>query len=138
MAYVSQERKAKLAPAIKAVCKKYGIRASLAVRHHSTLVLNIKSGKIDFIDNCNQTCGRDHYQVSRGFQPIKDGYISVNPYHYKSHFSGRALKFLSEVIPLMNGPDYFDESDIQTDYFHCSHYIDVNIGRWDCPYALDA
>jgi hypothetical protein len=60
----------------------------------------------------------------------------VNPYHYKSHFSGRALEFLQEVIPAMYGPDYFDHSDIQTDYFHCSHYIDVSIGRWNSPYAL--
>lgn len=137
MAYVSQELKAKLAPQIKAVCKKYGIRASLAVRHHSTLVLNIKSGKIDFIGNCNLVCGRDHYQVSRGFQPIKDGYVSVNPYHYKSHFSGRALKFLCEVIPLMYGPDYYDHSDPQTDYFNCSHYIELSIGKWDKPYIVE-
>ena len=34
------------------------------------------------------------------------------------------------------GKDYFDHSDAQIDYFHCSHYIDVNIGRWDQPYAL--
>ena len=115
MAYMSQEHKAKLAPTIKAICKKYGIKASLAVRHHSTLVLNVKQGNIDFGGN----------------------YIQVNPYHYKSHFTGRARDFLSEVVPAMYGPDYFDESDIQTDYFHCSHYISVNIGQWDKPYALE-
>ena len=36
----------------------------------------------------------------------------------------------------MYGDDYFDESDSQTDYFHCSHYIDVNIGRWNEAYKL--
>ena len=51
MAYVSQEMKAKLAPTIKAICKKYGIKATLAVRNHSTLVLNIRQGEIDFIEN---------------------------------------------------------------------------------------
>ena len=55
MAYVSQELKAKLAPKIKAICKKYGVKASLAVRHHSTLVLNVKSGKIDFINDYGDT-----------------------------------------------------------------------------------
>lgn len=136
MAYVSKELKAKLAPAIKAVCKKYGVRATLAVRHHSTLVLNIKSGTIDFIGNCNRTCGQDHYQVSRGFQPIKDGYVSVNPYHYRSHFSGRALKFLSEVIPLMNQGNH-DNSEPQTDYFDVGWYVDINIGKWDKPYTVE-
>ena len=32
MAYVSQKDKAKLTPAIKAVLKKYGVKASIAVR----------------------------------------------------------------------------------------------------------
>jgi hypothetical protein len=51
MAYVSQDMKAKLAPTIKAICKKYGIKASIAVRHHSTLVLNVRQGSIKFIEN---------------------------------------------------------------------------------------
>ena len=136
MAHMSQEHKAKLAPTIRAICKRYGIRATLAVRNHSTLMLTIKQGEIDFIGNSNQVCGNDHYQVARGFKPNTSGYESVNPYHYRSHFSGRALEFLQEVIPAMYGPDYFDHSDSQSDYFHCSHYIDVSIGRWNSPYAL--
>ena len=136
MAYMSQDHKAKLAPTIKAICKRYGIKATLAVRNHSTLMLTIKQGEIDFIGNSNQVCGNDHYQVARGFKPNTSGYESVNPYHYEKHFSGRALEFLQEVIPAMYGPDYFDHSDAQTDYFHCSHYIDVSIGRWNNPYAL--
>lgn len=128
MAYVSQELKAKLAPNIKAICKKYGVKASLAVRNHSVLCLNIKSGKIDFLGN-----------YARGFNqanPQRD-YIQVNTYWYQDHFDGKAKEFLSEVIPAMYGPDYYDNSDIQTDYFDCSHYINVNIGQWNKPYTVD-
>ena len=60
MAYVSQELKAKLAPAIKSICKKYGVKASIAVSNHSTLVLNIKQGRIDFIENFIEKIGRAH------------------------------------------------------------------------------
>ena len=35
MAYVSQKDKAELAPGIKAVLKKYKMKASIAVRNHS-------------------------------------------------------------------------------------------------------
>jgi hypothetical protein len=136
MAYMSTERKQERAPAIKAVLKKYGVKGSLSVRNHSTLVLTIKSGSIDFIGNSNRVCGASHYQVASGFQPNTRGYSDVNPYHYQSHFDGKALKFLSEILPLMYGSDYFDHSDAQTDYFHCSHYVDVNIGKWDKPYIL--
>ena len=48
MAYVSKELKAALAPKIKAVLKKYNVKGSIAVHHHSSLVLNIKSGAVDF------------------------------------------------------------------------------------------
>ena len=130
MAYMSQEHKAKLAPTIKAICKRYGIKATLAVRNHSTLMLTVKQGEIDFIGNFNRVMHRKEAQ-----QTNRD-HIDVNPYHYSKHFDGRALEFLKEVIPAMYGPDYFDHSDIQTDYFHCSHYIDVSIGRWNSPYAL--
>ena len=135
MAYVSQELKSKLSPAIKAVCKKYGIKASIAVRNHMTLCLNIKSGSIDFIGNSNRVCGADFYQVSRGFTPNTTGYDQVNPYHFQSHYDGDAKAFLSEVLAVMNDGNW-DKSDIQTDYFNVGWYVDVNIGSWNKPYTV--
>jgi hypothetical protein len=135
MAYMNQERKAERAPAIKAILKKYNVKGSLAVRNHSTLVLNIKSGAIDFIGNSNKVCGADHYQVARGFKPNVSGYDDVNPYHYRSHYSGKALSFLKEVFAVMNKGNH-DNSDVQTDYFDVGWYVDVNIGKWDKPYEL--
>lgn len=132
MAYVSQELKAKLAPRIKAICKKYGVKATLAVRHHSTLVLNIKEGRIDFITNYAQTTGKGADDWA-----VKKGNIDVNTYHYKNHFSGKAYNFLSEIVPAMNNGNH-DNSDIQSDYFDVGWYIDVNIGKWDKPYQLTA
>ena len=120
MAYVSQQMKAELAPAIKAICKKYGVKGTLAVRHHSTLVLNIKSGKIDF--EKSSTTQHFNYQV--------------NTYHTDSHYTGKAKKFFAEVIAAMKGPKFFDHSDAMTDYFHCSHYIDINLGTWNKPYIV--
>jgi len=135
MAYVSQELKSKLSPAIKAVCKKYGVKASIAVRNHMTLCLNIKSGSIDFIGNSNRVCGADFYQVARGFKPNTTGYDQVNPYHFQSHYDGDAKAFLSEVLAVMNDGNW-DKSDIQTDYFNVGWYVDVNIGSWNKPYTV--
>lgn len=137
MAYMSQAKKAELAPAIKAICKKYGIKASLAVQHHSGLVLNIKEGPIDFIGNSNAVCAADFYQVAQGFQPNDSGNQSVNPYHYKKHYDGKALAFLEEVIPAMMIGNH-NNSDIMTDYFDVGWYIYVNVGQWDKPYKVVA
>ena len=135
MAYVSQELKAKLTPTIKAICKKYGVKASLAVRNHSTLVLNVKQGRIDFIGNFNNIA--KNRNTALGPAVAAENYIGVNVYWFQEHFDGRARNFLSEIIPAMKGADYFDDSDSMTDYFHCSHYFSVNIGRWGRPYALE-
>lgn len=124
MAYVSQELKAKLSPIIKSICKNYGVKASLAVSNHSTLVLNIKSGSIDFFKSYN-----------RDLNKPENGYIQVNPYWYNDHFDGVAKEFLSEVITAMNEGN-FDKSDSQTDYFHVGWYVNVNIGKWNKPYQL--
>jgi hypothetical protein len=141
MAYMSQERKQQRAPIIKAILKKYGVKGTLAVRNHSTLVLNIKSGKIDFIENYIGTNGSKHYNVMSQDQIdyIRNNKsLDVNPYWYQDHFSGDAKDFLKEVLDAMYGSDYFDESDAQVDYFHCSHYVDVNIGSWNKPYTVEA
>lgn len=134
MAFMSQEKKKELAPAIKTVLKKYGIKGSLAVDNNSTLVLNIAEGPIDF-------CG-DYWEVGSKREPNylperKEDvtYIQVNHYHYDKHFSGKAKKFFSEVIPLMNIGNY-DRSDVMSDYFDVGWYVAVNVGKWNKPYKL--
>ena len=133
MAFMSQEKKKALAPAIKMVCAKYGIKATLGVHHRSTLVLNISEGPIDFAASITRMMEKNPRYESSWAKPTN--YMIVNPYHYKDHFDGTALEFLSEVIPLMNVGN-FDHSDISSDYFSVGWYVDVNIGKWDKPYIL--
>ena len=118
MSYMSQEKKKELAPRIKGVLKKYGVKGSIAVRHHSTLVINLKSGVINFKTQS------EHYQV--------------NPYHVESQWTGVAKEFLLELLEAMKGEGtgWFDKSDIMTDYFHTAWYNDINIGQWNKPYQL--
>jgi len=133
MAYINQEKKAEIAPIIKAICKKFGVKASLAVGNHSTLVLNVKSGSIDFIGNFNKTIS-DQPGGFRNGTPA-EGSLQVNPYWFQEHFDGKAKKFLKEVLEAMNNGNW-DKSDIQSDYFNVGWYVDVNIGRWNKPYIV--
>lgn len=136
MAYMSQEKKAKIAAKIKPILKKYGVKGSLSVRHHSTIVLTLKSGKIDFIANSNRVCSASHYQVSNGFRPNTSGYSDVNPYWFQEHYDGVALKFLKEAFAALKGADWYDRSDAMTDYFDTAYYVDLNIGKWNKPYIV--
>ena len=129
MAYMNQERKAQLAPAIKAICRKYGIKATISVNNYSTLNLNVKSGKIDFLASGKRcgSYGEDNTEVAN----------TVNPYWYHQHFDGVALEFLTKVHEAMNTGNH-DNSDIMTDYFDVGWYAHVNLGRWNKPYKLEA
>lgn len=111
MAFMNSERKAQRMPAIKAVLKKYNMKGTVSVRHYSTLVVTLTSGPLAL--------------------------TGVNPYWIEEHYAHDtvARDFLLELKAAMLGDDYFDHSDIQTDYFHCSHYIDIKVGKWNKEYV---
>jgi hypothetical protein len=138
MAYMNQEKKARIASLLKPILAKYGVKGTLAVRNHSTIVLNIKSGAIDFIQNY-LTTDRTSLQYAMSEEQYnhvyEKRYLDVNPYHYQNHFSGTAKQFLNEVMAAMNAGNH-DNSDIQTDYFDVGWYVDVNIGQWNKPYEV--
>lgn len=136
MAYMSQERKAEIAPKVKAILKKYHLKGSLAVRNHSTLVLNIKSGVIDFVTNYNKTNSEDPYMQARGDAYVAKDYIDVNVYHFDKHFTGQARKALEELYKAMMVGNH-NNSRIEVDYFDVGWYVDINIGKWGKPYELE-
>lgn len=140
MAYMSQEKKASIAPKIKAILKKYGMKGSLAVDGHSSLVLNLKSGSLDLIENYIETITKKRHwaevDVANETEYLRKGKnMTVNPYWYHEHFSGDSLKFLSEVMPAMNDGNW-NNSDIQTDYFDVGWYVEVRVGKWNKPFEV--
>jgi hypothetical protein len=115
MAYFSKEMKAAIAPKISALLKEYGVKGSLAIENYSAVVLNLRSGAIDF--------GREYDQV--------------NVYHVDSFYSGKAKEFLLKAVEILNTGNY-DNSDAQSDYFDRGFYISINVGRWDKAYVVSA
>jgi antitoxin component of RelBE/YafQ-DinJ toxin-antitoxin module len=111
MAFMNQEMKKKLAPGIKEVLKKYGMKGTLAVRDHMVLVVNIKEGVLPFED-----------------------YEQVNPYHVSRFYEGEKRNFLTELLAAMRGDMWYDNSDAMTDYFDTAYYMNINVGNWNKPY----
>ena len=121
---MSQENKAMLAPGILAVCGKHGVKATLSVRHHSTLVITLKSGPVDF--------AADYVRGDRGGF---DGCGTINHYWFREHYTGRALAFLSELIPALNVGNH-DRSDLQSDYHDVGWYTEIRVGSHERPYQV--
>lgn len=143
MAYMSQEKKAKIVAAVKPILKQYGVKGTFAVRNHSTICLNIKEGKIDFIENFISTDSNVMHGRKMSEDQVeyirKNKTLDVNPYWFQDHFSGKAKEFLTKVFTAMKSAgEWYDRSDIMTDYFDTAYYVDVNIGKWNKPYQTVA
>ena len=117
MAYVSKETKKELAPAIKKVLAEYGVKGTIKVDHHSTLIVTLR-------------------KVPAGLFTTKEFTGDVNIYWIDEHFTGVARKFLTELLASMKGDKWFDKSDSMIDYFHTAWYNDINIGKWNKTYEL--
>ena len=140
MAYMNQERKAKIATALKPILAKYGVKGSLSVRNHSSIVLTLKSGKIDFIENFIKTDHESNIGRKMAQDQIdylrKNQSMDVNPYWFQEHFTGKAKEFLTEAFKALKSADWYDESDAMTDYFNTAYYVDLNVGKWNKPYIV--
>jgi len=121
---MNQEKKKIIASKLKPVLKKYGVKGTLSVRNHSSIVLNVKSGPVDFIKDYGDA------EDARKFG------IQVNPYWFEEHFTGKSKKFLKEAFDALKSAGYYDRSNAQIDYFDTAYYYDINIGRWNKPYEL--
>ncbi len=133
MAYMSQEKKKMLAPQIKAVLKKYGVKATISVSHHSTLVVTLREGPFDIIAEYNKIAEeKGKYAAS--------WYMDVNPYWIDDNHAGEIRDFLNELKDAMNGKGAevknHNNSNPMTDYFDVGWYIRISVGRYDKPYKV--
>ena len=135
MAYIRKEDKAIIAELMKPILKKYKVKATLSISNNSTIYLNVKSSPIDFIGIFNENVVKEDFHTN-----YKIDNIQINPYWFDSHFKGHeiALSFLKEAHDALRGADWFDNSDIQSDYFNTKYYYYINVGQWNKPYILVA
>jgi len=116
MAYMNSEKKAIIASNLKPVLKKFGVKGTLSVRDHSSIVLTLKSGKIDFSSDCNQ----------------------VNPYWFHEHYEGVAKKFLTEAFAALKSAGWYNNTRSEIDHYDIAYYVDINIGKWNNAYKVEA
>ena len=114
MAYVSKETKKELAPAIKAVLNEYGVKGTIKVNNHSTLVVTLR-------------------KIPATLFTAKEIENGVNVYHIENHFEGTAKKFLTKLLAAMKGDKWYDKTDAMIDYFDTAWYNDIKIGEWNKP-----
>ena len=128
MAYITKAEVKAKSEKLKAINKKYSVKATFSGSNSSTLQLTVQSGSIDFQNlqvffGCSGQASDDNF------------YLQVNHYYLDSWFCGTALAYLEEVHALMK-EGHYDRSDVQSDYFETSWYNSIHIGQWNKGYVL--
>ena len=138
MAYISQNEKKELAPAIKKVLKAYGMKGTIGINHHSTLVVNLKSGSLDLLGAAQRV--NDERANRQGLPTTQIGeYFQANAYREPTeyeNFNQKIGRFYSDLIKAMKGTKWFDKSDMMTDYFHTAYFLSINVGKYSSPYQF--
>lgn len=143
MAYVNQEKKAKIAAALKEAVPA-GWKYSLAVRHHSTLVMTLSESPVDFLGKQNRRgSGGVRTAEERAHsadEAIRNGHLNVYLPRLKEVFDGldpATMEAMEKIQKALN-IDNHDRGDPMSDYSDVGHYVEFRIGRWDKPYRLVA
>lgn len=126
MAFITKEEVASIRRALKKEFPE--IKFSVTKDNHSAVRVDLMESPHDFSD-------------------ILDGNNSaaVNHYWIKEHYP-KFEKMFEKMIKIIKtapaidgtGDEWFDKSDIMTDYFHCAYYISLGIGKWDRAYKMIA
>lgn len=128
MAHMNQIKKAAIAAELKKVVPadwKY----SLSVRHHSTIVMKIKSAPVNLLS---------YFDQSFYFRHDTATYLDVNVYHFKRRIQEESMReTFIKIVDALNTGNY-DRSDLMTDYHDCGHYVELFIGSYDQPFVCTA
>lgn len=141
MAYISKKQVQEKRRIITALCKEYGVTATVSGSNSSTLTVTIRKGWIDFLGNHVGTVSgnwlNSQQQKDNALFYKNKGYFKVNEYYLEKQFSGIALDFMMDLLAIMK-IGHYDNSDSMTDYFDTAWYLGINVGDWNKPYILTA
>ena len=118
MAYISTEEVKEIRNNLKEALGKEW-KLSVTRKHMSTVNISVMSGPVD----------------------MPRGYMQVNEFYIKENFNKMDRPDLIEVfnkIKKVAMKDHWDKSDSMTDYFHCSFYVNISVGKYDKPYVKKA
>lgn len=132
MAFMDQTKKAVIQAALKPVLAQYGMKGSLSVRSHMTIVLTLTKGPIDFIPAFKS------WGPSGQHQAYEKYYLPINTYWIDENYTGTAGQFLKDCMVALRAADWYDKSDASIDFFSTAYYIEIQVGKWSKPYILTA
>lgn len=134
MAYMNQEKKAKIAAKLKDVVPK-GWKYSLRVRNHSTICMTIASAPVDLMAEAQRvTTARAASRSEAAPREYTPTHLDVNPY-YPDYSFDASLPVIQSILAALNDGNH-NRSDIMSDYFDVGWYVDIGVGTWEKPFKV--
>ena len=72
-----------------------------------------------------------------------DGYHQINHFHLESFYGKENAEILGKVSEiahtapgLAGGKKYYNNNDIQSDYFDVAYYVSISVGKWNKEYEI--
>lgn len=120
MAWMTQELKNKMTPAIKAVLKKYGVKGTVSVHESRTLVVTLKSGSLDIVGDMNKNRNPDFHKMFEAGSSLHNCDTS-----HRSNISEPTKNFIRELDEAMHSVGYYNNNNVYTDYFDEAYYTEI-------------
>lgn len=137
MAYISTEDVKHIRNELKKELPQY--KFSVVRDHHSSVTISLMKGPA-----FNDYEYFDRYNNVTKTANLSDGeHHQINQYHLEDFYGKENAEILSKIdtisrtAPAKNGGKvWYNDSDIQTDYFDIAYYVHINVGKWNKPYEV--
>ena len=130
MAYITASETKSIRNALK---DEFGKTLKFSVRnsHHSSVNINLLESSVYNLEpnpdyDCNEGNGYGFGQVSPWMTP-KDQVENLL----------KKIDLIAKNAPAKDGgKEWYDNSDMMTDYFNTAYYVFTNIGKWNKPFKF--
>lgn len=137
MAYISTDDVKHIRNELKKELPQY--KFSVVRDHHSSVTISLMKGPA-----FNDYEYFDRYNNVTKTANLSDGeHHQINQYHLEDFYGKENAEILSKIdtisrtAPAKNGGKvWYNDSDIQTDYFDIAYYVHISVGKWNKPYEV--
>ena len=137
MAYISTDDVKHIRNELKKELPQY--KFSVVRDHHSSVSISLMKGPA-----FNDYEYFDRYNNVTKTANLSDGeHHQINQYHLEDFYGKENAEILSKIdtisrtAPAKNGGKvWYNDSDIQTDYFDIAYYVHISVGKWNKPYEV--
>ena len=133
MAYINAEDVNHIRVALKKEFPQY--KFSVTRDHHLGVNINFMKGprfaEYEYFDRYSGEMKKDNL----------DGHHQINHFHLESFYGKENAEILGKVSEiahtapgLAGGKKYYNNNDIQSDYFDVAYYVSISVGKWNKEY----